>query len=74
MTYSYETKVGTFFIVSKQGRFHVRFDDDDLGNYVTAQQAAEDVAGGHTFSPSCGVDTSKLGIPDNLSEWDQQNG
>lgn len=71
MTYLFKTKVGTFLIVPKKKRFHVMFGDEDLGSYATAQQAAEDVAGGHTFLTSKGTDTSKLGIPDDVSEWQQ---
>jgi hypothetical protein len=47
----------------------VTLEDEDLGNYINAQQAADDLAGGHTFTPSSGIDTSQLGIPGDLSEW-----
>lgn len=53
------------------GRFHVLFDEEDLGNYINPNQAADDIAGGHTFSPSSGLDTSALGIPYDLAEWDR---
>jgi hypothetical protein len=68
--YSFETKAGTFTIVRRAGLFHVILDGESLGSYASAQQAAEDVAGGHTFTPSSGVDTSRLGIPQEISEWE----
>jgi hypothetical protein len=68
--YSWKTRVGNFYIaLSQDGRFHPVFDDESLGSYATAQQAAEDLAGGHTFSPSNGVDTSMLGIPEDVTDW-----
>jgi hypothetical protein len=44
------------------------YDDEGLGSYATPDQAADDLAGGHTFSPSCG-DTAVLGIPESPAEW-----
>lgn len=70
MLYAYRTRVGTFFIgQSQDGRFHPVFDNESLGSYVSAQHAAEDVAGGHTFTPPGGFDTSTLGIPEDVTEW-----
>lgn len=65
----FSTRKGIFYIVPKDGRFTVMFQDEPLGNYSTPQQAADDVAGGHTFTPSCGVDTSTLGISEDLGSW-----
>jgi hypothetical protein len=48
----FKTRVGTFYIAEHNGRFHPIFDDESLGSYATAQQAAEDLAGGHTSSIS----------------------
>jgi hypothetical protein len=45
------------------------FNAESLGSYVTPDQAADDVAGGHTFSAGQGIDTAKLGIPRDLNEW-----
>jgi hypothetical protein len=44
---------------------------ESLGSYSNPQQAADDLAGGHTFSISSGVDTATLGIPDDLGEWER---
>lgn len=67
--YVYKTSVGAFYIAEHSGRFHPLFEGESLGSYATAQQAAEDLAGGHTFSISSGVDASTLGIPKDLSRW-----
>ena len=73
--YFWKTRVGVFYIVqTDNGRFHPMFDDETLGSYATADQAAEDLAGGHTDSVMSGlnlVDTAKLGIPASASEWER---
>ncbi len=66
--YYHRTSVANFLIVERSGRWHAIYNDESLGNYVSPCQAAEDLAGGHTFSPGPGIDTSKLGIPRNLEE------
>lgn len=69
--YFFRTKVGVFSIVRRNERWRVMFQDDILGSYISAQHAADDLAGGHTFTPSNGVDTSELGIPDEIEEWER---
>jgi len=72
---SYQTVVGTFFIGrSNDGRYHPIFDDESLGSYFSAQQALADLTNNSTFSvshPKTGalLDTSALGISDDLREW-----
>lgn len=66
--WTYHTSVGMFAIIDHDGQFLARFEDEALDSYATPEQAAEDLAGGHTITPSCG-DTARLGIPDDLSEW-----
>lgn len=68
------TRIGTFYVAEVAGRFHPVFNDESLGSYARAEQAAEDLAGGHTFSIAGGVDTSSLGIPADLSEWHHVDG
>ncbi len=63
------TRIGPFYIAEIDGRFHPVYEDESLGSYERPEQAAEDVAGGHTFSISSGIDTATLGIPEDLSEW-----
>ena len=70
--YCWRTRIGMFYIAqSNDGRFHPVYDDESLGSYAPAQQAAEDLAGGHTFSISSGIDTADLGIPDEISDWNR---
>ena len=69
--YKWNTKIGTFYIAqSEDGRFHPVYENESLGSYSQAWQAAEDLSGGHTFSIPSGHDTSSLGIPENYSEWE----
>ena len=74
MTYSYfyRTKAGRFTIELALGRWQVYFENENLGNYATAELALDDLVGGHTWSASCG-DTSKLGLPSQLSEWTRRS-
>ena len=67
--YVYETSAGAFYIAEHNGRFHPVFQEESLGSYATAQQAAEDLAGGHTFSLPGGIDPSELGVPEELEDW-----
>ncbi|WP_291993286.1 hypothetical protein [Candidatus Accumulibacter sp. ACC003] len=69
--YIYRTKVGVFSIVQNNGRWHAMFMDENLGSYISAQHAADDLAGGHTFTPPGGYDTSTLGIPEDIGEWER---
>ena len=69
--YAFKTSIGPFYIAEQDNRFHPVYEDDSLGSYAEAWQAAEDLAGGHTFSISSGVDTDTLGIPEDLSEWER---
>jgi hypothetical protein len=71
--YYCETRIGQFYIAEHNGRFHPLFDDESLGSYVSVKQAIEDLAGGYTFSISSGIDTSELGIPDEVAEWKKIN-
>lgn len=45
------------------------FNEEHLGSYHSPEAAADDVSGGHTFSPSNGVDLGELEIPYDLGEW-----
>ncbi len=67
--YVYKTSAGSFYIAEQNGRFHPVYEGESLGSYASAQKAAEDLAGGHTFSPSSGIDSGTLGIPTDLSRW-----
>ena len=67
----WNTRIGPFYIAESQGRYHPVFEDESLGSYETAQRAADDLAGGHTFSISSGIDTATLGIPDEVTGWER---
>ncbi|MCW8092120.1 hypothetical protein [Alteromonas sp. ASW11-130] len=70
--FKWNTRAGTFYICqSADGKFHPVFENESLGSYSQAWQAAEDLAGGHTFSNSAGVDTSELSIPDHTNDWER---
>lgn len=74
MLFKYETKIGIFYIGEQDGRYHPFFDGQSLGSYAHDWQAAEDLAEGHTFSIPSGIDTSTLGIPNELEEWEKIEG
>jgi hypothetical protein len=65
----FETKWGEFAVERRGGRCDAVFDGESLGSYATPFQAPEDLVGGPTYSPSNGLDTSKAGLPEDLSEW-----
>ena len=67
--YIYETSAGAFYIGEENGQFHPVFQEQSLGNYSTAQEAVENLAGGHTFSLPGGIDPSDLGVPEELGDW-----
>lgn len=70
--YRHETPCGTVFLVPEEnGRYKVVFKDEDLGSYHSPEAAADDVSGGHTFSPSSCIDLGELGISADLAEWEQ---
>jgi hypothetical protein len=68
--YAFDTRIGTFFIVEEAGEFHPMFNEKRLGSYATAQLAAEDLADGNTRKVKQVEDTSELGIPYDLDEWE----
>jgi len=66
--YSYQTRLGPFYIAYDGRDFFAMYEDENLGCYGRPEQAAEDLAGGATYWPSIG-NTVLLGIPEDLSEW-----
>lgn len=70
LEYRYPTRVGLAQIVKVRDRWRIRLSGEDLGGYLTPQQALDDFVGGHTFSHSSGADTSTLGLPDELLDWE----
>ena len=74
MYFYYTTPKGVVSIVQRRGRWHVIFEDADLGSYVSAHVAADDIGGGHTATPPSGIDLGSLRIPKELEEWTYDNG
>ena len=64
------TRRGVFRIAPVKGRFHVLFEDENLGSYQSPTAALEHLITGGTFLPSRGADPAKVGLPNDLSEWE----
>jgi hypothetical protein len=71
LLYAFHTQIGVFYIGEQDGRFHPIYNGESLGSYAHAWQAAEDVAGGHTFSISSGIDRATVGISGDLQDWEK---
>lgn len=70
--YKFMTSKGVISLIPEHsGRYKVMFGVENLGSYHSAQAAAQDTSGGHTFSSSCGTDFSTLGIPDDINDWEK---
>ena len=66
----YPTAKGPVFIGrTTDGRFHPIWREESLGSYHSIAAALDDVAGGHTFSPSDGTDMDALDISDDIGDW-----
>ena len=65
------TRVGVFYIgQAPDGLFHYIFDDEGHGPFISAAQAADELANGAGDSIEGIRDTSQLGIPADVSEWE----
>ena len=68
--YAHTTRIGTFYLARDDEKgWQIEFDAERVGGYCTAEKALDDVVGGHTWSLAHGVDTSTLGLPDELADW-----
>ncbi len=71
--YIFQTRKGPVSIVpEKSGRWQVVYQEQGLGSYPTPASASDDVAGGHTFTPSDGTDLGSLDISPDIGDWEQQ--
>jgi hypothetical protein len=62
--FRYDTRKGPVYLWPQEsGRYAIVYDEENLGSYHSAEAAADDAAGGHTFSPPNGVDLATLGLP-----------
>lgn len=73
---SYPTEVGIFDIgQSKDKKYHVIFDDESISCQDSVQSAVDSLLTNSTekiYNSDTKelIDTSKLGIPQNYTEWD----
>ena len=65
------TRIGEARIVPTARGWRIEVGGEVLGGgYRSAQSALDDLSGGHTFSHSACADTSALGVPDDLGDWE----
>lgn len=70
--YVHQTRWGRFAIaLNRNGRWSAMFEDENLGSYHSPVAALDDLIGDHCFSNSAGLDTSEVGLPRELSGWEQ---
>lgn len=70
LLWGHPTRKGAVFIgQTPDSRFHPVWKNESLGSYHSAIAAIDDVAGGHTFSPSDGTDMGTLGISADPGDW-----
>lgn len=67
----WRTSRGVVSIQPVAGRWCIFFDDENLGSYHSPEAAADDAAGGHTFTPANGADLGSLGLSDNINDWER---
>lgn len=72
MIYYVHTSREVVSIRAAGGRWAIFYGDENLGSYHRPEAAADDAAGGHTFTPSDGTDLGSLGLPADLREWQVQ--
>ncbi|WP_157080311.1 hypothetical protein [Sphingobium cloacae] len=46
------------------------YNGEELGSYHSPGAAADDAAGGHTFSPSNGIDLGDLNLSPDIADWE----
>ncbi len=68
--YVFKADIGTFSIAHFSGRWYAMFEDQVLGNYPSAHQAAYDIATEHVFCSFPETDSSEPCIPSDLFEWE----
>lgn len=69
--WTHNTRHGRYTIaLQRDGKWHAMLAGESLGPYDTPQRALDDLTGGHTFTPSSGIDTSESGLPDELADWE----
>lgn len=70
--YRFKTSAGYFYLVEYKGKFCSVFGDEILDTQRTLQNAVNELAQGHTWSPAgLTVSVSSLGISSDLSDWER---
>lgn len=64
------TAIGEARIIQRGNRWSIEIGEESLGSYARPEQEIDDLAHGATFSHSLCIDTSTLGLPEELSEWE----
>ena len=64
------TGIGYARVIMISGSWCACIGGENLGQYPTPQQAVDDLVGGHTWVHSSGVDTSTLGLPIDVGDWE----
>jgi hypothetical protein len=67
--YAFRSRIGLLRIMAEPNGWTLWLDDLRFdGPFATAQHALDDLAGGHCYWPTT-VDTSTLGLPEEVSGW-----
>lgn len=70
LLFRHQTERGPVYIgQSPDGRFHIMWKDESLGNYATVQLAIGDASQGSHESAPDGVDLGSLDLSDNMADW-----
>lgn len=69
--HSYRTSEGIVSIVTDGQRFFPVFEGELFGVYDTREEAIAALRAGTTDPFPRGIDTTKLGIPADISEWEK---
>ena len=72
--YFHPSSRGRIEIVRYSTGWNVIFKGEELGTYSSPDHAADDVGGGHTYSPSDGTDFELLSISRDLADATWQIG
>jgi hypothetical protein len=69
--YRHSTRLGPVYILRNKARWDIVFNNEDLGSYHSPKAAADDAAGGHTFTPSNGISLDKLNLSYDIGDWEK---
>jgi hypothetical protein len=67
--YEYIASTCVVRICRRGEKWFALIDDENVGSYMTAAKALDDLLGGSTFSGPGGIDPSTLNLPDDLADW-----